>query len=243
MILIDDRVGSIDLADPLRRLNYAPVTVTRLTYADVAFIGRGIRGAPVHVGIELKRLEDLTSSLRSGRLPAHQNMGMSEVYDYRWLVVEGDYGVDRSGQMTVVGRFGKQRPTHAGMTLDEIEGRLLTLGIVTGLHLRHTAHRWQTLRFIGRLYRWWTDRDLDAHASHLVEQTHTSPIRLDAFRELLRRLPGVGIATSKAAKEAFGSPQAALSASVDEWAALKVKGKRLGRKAAETIVRFCREGE
>lgn len=242
MILVDDRVGSIDLAEPLRKLGL-DVAVTRLMFADVAFSGRGIKGAPVQIGIELKRLEDLTNSLRSGRLGGHQNPGLVTTYDYRWLVVEGDYGVDRQGCMTVAGRFGKTRATHAGMTLSEVEGRLLTMTVTSGLYTRHTTARWQTLRFMQRLYRWWNDTDMDSHKSHLVSVAPTSPIQLDKFRELLRCLPGVGIGVSRAAKEYFGSPAAALNGTVDEWAQLCVNGRKLGKKAAMQIVAFCHGGD
>jgi ERCC4-type nuclease len=240
MLLVDDRVGSRDLATPLRGLGLS-VELVRLPYADVAFNGRGVGGAAVLVGVELKNLSDLCSSLRTGRLAGHQNPGLSGTYDHRWLVVEGRYGSDRQGAITSFKR-GRSRALHGQMTLAEVEGRLLTLELATGLHVRHTGGRWQTLRFIQCLYRWWTDKAQDAHKSHLVPHVLPSLIPMSTFRRVVGQLPGVGPAASKAAEARFGTLARACQAPVQEWAALDVGGRKLGMKQAEAIVRFLREG-
>jgi ERCC4-type nuclease len=240
MLLVDDRVGSRDLAQPLRKLGLAVESV-RLPYADIAFEGRGVGGASVLVGVELKNLSDLCGSLRTGRLAGHQNPGLGSTYDHRWLIVEGRYGRDRWGAITRMSR-GRRSPLHGQMTLSEVEGRLLTLELETGLHVRHTEARWQTLRFLACLYHWWTDRDQDQHRSHLVAHVAPTLRPMSQFRRVLGQLEGVGPALSKAAEARFGVLAKAMHAPVQEWAALDVGGRKLGMKQAEAIVRFLREG-
>lgn len=241
MLLVDDRVGSADLVVPLRRMGLT-VRAVRLPFADIAFQGRGVGGDPVEVGIEFKNMGDLCGSLRSGRLAGHQNPGLGAAYDVRWLVVEGVYEVDSAG-IIMLPRQGRMRAAHARITLDEVEGRLLTLSVATGLHIRHTVYRWQTLRFIARLYRWWAD-GVDAHTSHVVVHTPPTVAPMSRFRQMFMPVVGLGARATLAAEVAFGSPQRACNASEAEWAALVVSkdGKRLGHKTAQAVVAFIREG-
>lgn len=90
-ILLDDREGSGALAQ------YAPLqdlaTLTRLEYADAAFLGKGPDGTTPWIGIEVKSLFDLLSSLDTKRLQGSQLPGMLAEYDVSYLLV---YGVARS---------------------------------------------------------------------------------------------------------------------------------------------------
>ena len=61
--------------------------LANLGWSDVEFVGRGESGAPVLVGVEIKRLTELTSDW--DRLVGHQIPKMMEHYDHRWLVVWG----------------------------------------------------------------------------------------------------------------------------------------------------------
>ena len=58
MILLDRRIGSSDLYQPLRACNL-PVELTTLESADVAWLGRGPEGVPTPIGVEIKRIGDL----------------------------------------------------------------------------------------------------------------------------------------------------------------------------------------
>lgn len=90
-ILLDDREGSGSLAQytPLRDL----ATLTRLEYGDAAFLGRGPNDSTPWIGIEVKSLFDLLSSLDTKRLQGSQLPGMLAEYDVSYLLV---YGVARS---------------------------------------------------------------------------------------------------------------------------------------------------
>jgi ERCC4-type nuclease len=126
------------------------------------------------------------------------------------------------------------------MTLDEVEGRLLTLELETGLHVRHTVGRWHTLRFVARLYRWWTDQAQDQHKSHLVAHVAPTLMPMSRMRQMLAPLEGVGPKATRAAEAHFGTVHRAVNASVTDWAGLDIGGRRLGTKAAQAIVRFLR---
>lgn len=240
MVFVDDRIGSRDLAAPLQKAGL-DVELVRLPFADVAFEGRGNGGRPVNIGVELKVVQDLASSLRTGRLSGHQVPGLVQEYDYQWLVVEGQYGADRAGALTVI-RRGHTHRAHGALTLDEVEGRLLTLELQMGLHVRHTAARWQTLRFLIRLYRWWTDTNKDDHRSHLTPHVAPTLVQLSDLRCVLSQIPGVGRVVSKAAETQFRTLARAVTATVDEWATLDCGGRKLGKKTATRVVQFCREG-
>lgn len=249
MILIDDREdrkGSGELIKPLKAAGYE-VLKTRLEYGDVSFEGRGSGGKSVSVGIELKRLSDLQGSLRSGRLAGHQLPGLlgpEGIYDYAFLVVEGQYRADSTGHLMVFkGARKGWRPLPGGMTVAEMEKQILTLEMCVGIHIRFTTDRDATVRFIGLLYRWFTDTALDAHTSHLAIHQPTGVLPLSKRRQALCGIPGVGRKLSNVVESQFGSIRNAVNASVDDWAALestddKGRTRKLGTKVATQIVDF-----
>jgi ERCC4-type nuclease len=248
MILVDSRVGSVDLADPLRDMGL-PVEVTQLTFGDVCFEGRGNNDKPVLVGVELKKLSDLVSSLRTGRLSGHQVPGMigpDGAYDFAWIVVEGTWRVGASGVIETPHRFGGWKSLPGKMTGSEMEKRLLTLEMLCGLHIRFTTNRAATLHCLATLFRWWNDQSMDRHSTHLVEHTSHGFLPLSEFRQVVKRLPGVGLQASLAAETWFGGNLiTAFNAPAEEWAEIftvdkKGNPRRLGTKTGERIVAFLK---
>ncbi len=237
MLFIDDRVGSRDLLSPLQRAGL-DADLARLPFGDVAFAGRGVGDKPVNVGIELKVVADAIQSLRSERLAGHQVPGMVPMYDYRWLVIEGARRTDRQGQILL--RRGQFQWTPV-MSLAEFEKRLITLEMVMGLKIRFTQTRYETVRFLCQLYRWWTDTSMDDHRSHIAVHEQPTMIPLSRFRQAVVKWPHIGIRTSLMVEETFGgSIRRAATASVNEWAAIPVAkgGRRLGTKHAQDVVDF-----
>lgn len=250
MIWVDERVGSKDLAEPLAAMG-VEVEVTALDYADVAFTGRGDNDALVSIGIELKKLPDLISSLRTGRLSGHQLLGLTgpeKVYDFGWLLVEGEWKPDAKGNITVPPRRSQmfKWTVLPGMPVSEMEKRLTTLDLLGGLRVRHTASRACTLHFIVNLFRWWNDKAMNRHDTHLTPHTAHGFLPLSDFRQTVMRFPNVGLKASKAVEEYFGANlQDAVNASVAEWAEIitfdkQGKPRRLGTKAAQNIINFVK---
>jgi len=255
MLLIDDRAGSADLLKPLLAAGL-PAELTRLESADIAFIGKGPKGASIDIGIELKRLDgsstDLTQSLRSGRLAGAQlpkMVGPKGAYDYAWLLIEGIWRHDENGQVAVYrGPRNGWKPIKGRMSASELEKQILTLELCGGLHVRYTNSRTDTIRAISALYRWFTDKNMDRHTSHLKVHEVPTLMPVSEYRRLYMSIPGVGYKLSQAVENHFkGGPRQAVCASIDEWSNItqlsdEGKPRKLGNKAATKIVAFLRGG-
>jgi ERCC4-type nuclease len=256
MLFVDTAVGSKDLVTQFKKMGL-PVEPTHLTYADVAFEGRGNDDKPVMVGIELKKMTscsgDLMDSLRSGRLAGHQMLGLTgedKVYDYAWLLIEGEWRIGSHGE-TLLPHKRMYRtvwePARGGMLASEMEKRILTLELLGGIRVRHTRDRASSLHFISALYRWFTDTTMDRHTTHLVDHEPLGLIKLSDFRRAVMKWPGVGLRFSKSVEQHFaGSIRAAANADAQEWSGIvhydqkQNKSRRFGIKAAEAVVKFCR---
>jgi ERCC4-type nuclease len=240
MILVDRRVGSNDLLAPLKAAGFEAQLV-ELEYGDIAFEGKGPNGTTLNIGIELKVLGDLINSLRTGRLAGHQLPGLLKTYDYAWLLVEGQWEQNTKGQvLTQKRRMGIWTPMKGGMSASELDKQLLTLELCGGLHVAHTSTRADTIRLVGNLYRWWTDRSLDGHTSHLALHTAPAVYAISPFRAAVCSWPGIGVKTSKAVEQRFPSIRCAAAAPVEEWATITTGDRKLGKKTAERIVKFLR---
>jgi ERCC4-type nuclease len=238
VILVDSKTGKRDKPEdfiiPLKRLGL-PAEKAVLQFGDFAFVGRGINDTPVSIGIELKKFRDLIVSLRTGRLQGHQLVGLQQAFDYRWLIIEGSWKQGRHGELVQ----GKT-PVHGRMTGAELEKRLVTLEVQGGLRIRHTFSRADTLRVLGCLYRWWTDRNLDSHDSHITIYHPPTLVPISQFRQTVSTLPGIGLKLSQAVEIHFHkSLRYAFEASANQWA--EIEGIGLG--TAEKIVNAIRGGK
>lgn len=255
-LFVDDRGGSLGrqaveehIYQPLKRMNL-PVELTRLEYGDFAFEGRGPEDRPLSIGIELKRLQDLATSIRNGRLAGHQLPGLTgrdSVFDAAWLVIEDHWKTNAIGEIVLYhGKRVGWRPLKGMMTASVLHKKVLTYELRGGLHVRYTNTRHDTLRFIHDLYRWWTDKSMDAHSSHVSVHRPYSYLAMSDFRETVSRFPGIGIKTSLAVEQRFhGSLREAVNATVSDWAEIETvdrsgKRRRLGSAVAARIVAFCR---
>lgn len=244
MLLVDYRDGSKDLIRPLQKLGLE-VEETDLEFGDIAFVGRGIGGKPVQVGIEFKKLSECIGSLRTERLQGHQAPGMQDAYDFRWLLVEGELHIDRAGLLQR--RVGKRefKPIPGRMTLSEYNRRLLSMHLCWGLNPERTDNTAQTMKWIEACYRSWTDVDQDKHTSHLGIYQPPTLVPISDFRRAVCSWPTIGIRTSKAVEDHFKYVSVAAVAGVSQWAEIEVitdagKPRRIGTKDAEKIVAFLR---
>ena len=237
MILLDKRAGSHELKAPLTALGL-PVEETTLDYGDLLFEGRGEQGKPVTVAIEYKKLSELVTSLRTGRLQGHQALGM-QTFDFRWLLIEGELIYDKRGKL--LRRKGRRSfgLLGGGMSVGELFKRLLVLQLRLGLTPMLVRQRRDALKFIEALYRTWTDADLDQHKSHIAVYDPPTLIPLSDERKLYMRLPGVGVKTSGLIEKHFRSPIDAFTRHRLEWQ--EIEG--IGPKTATQIEQFLRRGK
>ena len=249
MILIDPRAGSRDLVAPLAAAG-VPVEEQYLDFGDLAFMGRGVQGAPLFLGIEHKKLPDLVQSLASDRLlfqltgtPEHPG-GMFGMYDRQYLIIEGEWDHDVNGRIVTASKLRRAvTPLKGAPPAAVLEQRILTLETRAGLRVRWTRSQKETIRYVSALYRFWTDRDLDEHRSHLAihapDFDRSLVVPHSRQRLFAAMLPGVGYHKSEAVAKQFSSlsieDMAALPAS--EW--MKVEG--IGKKLAADIVKFCKD--
>jgi ERCC4-type nuclease len=213
VLLVDDRIGSKDLRGAFERQGLS-VDLQRLDACDFAFVGRGIDNEPITIGIELKRLRadddgrtDLLQSLRSGRLAGHQLGGMQE-YDRAWLVTEGIWRANDQGVAEIWNRGG-WTALAPGLLMGDIEAEILSVVTCGGLSYWHCPRSADTVRFVTRLYRWWTDKALNEHRSH--QKIYIPPPDRALFVEpspvtvmLFAGVKGLGYGKAAAVDEHFG---------------------------------------
>lgn len=246
MILIDDREGSKQFESPLREQGI-PCELTRLDFGDFAFLGRGEKGAEVMIGVEHKKLSDLVQSLES-RLPGHQLPGLVTSYDRAYLIIEGEWTHDKAGKAVSFIKETNRKRKVPGLPQGalEFEKRLLCLETRGGVRIRHCNTRRDSLRVLVALYRFWTDKDLDQHKSHLAihapDMDSALGIPVSAFRRAVAQLPGIGFKTSAAVESRFGgSFRKMMLAPEAEWAEIVTtddagKTRRIGPSRAKQIV-------
>ena len=250
MIYVDDRAGSDELVAPLKKLGL-PVEEKRLKSADIAFTGRGTNGVPLLIGVEHKKLPDLVQSMTTHRLQ-EQLEAQIQMYDRSYLIVEGDWDFNDEGRV-VLWKGQRKKPLRGSPPAAELLQRLLTIATRADIAVWPLHSRRATLIFLTALYRWWTDKDLDEHKSHIgvkspdVDLGTRLPLS-DFRRNVMVTLPDIGFAASKAVEERCwshelgrGSRQKMNFLSVDDWANLEVmdrKGKlrKLGMSRACRIV-------
>lgn len=258
MILVDRRVGSKDLLVPLQKAGL-DAELDDLQFADVAFMGRGIGGAPLMIGVELKTLADLVQSMTTERLQGFQLPGLLRTYDPDltgqrvYLIVEGEWKTDRNGRLVRRVGPGLWKPMQGAPPASALRKRLLTLASRAGITVWSTSNRADTVAFVADLYRYWTDKRLDNHRSHLAIYSPDVDSRLlstpSIFRQVISGLPGIGMKVVEAAESYFeGSIKRAIMASPKVWAELTTTDRegnprRFGAKKAEQLLQAINKGE
>lgn len=238
LLLVDPRLGSKDLIEPLRMmgLDVDPVQID----ADIAFEGRGIGGTPVTIGVEFKKLGELVQALQTERLQGHQLLQMQAAFEFKWLLVEGEIITDAQGFLSR--RIGKRKFVRlpGGMTLDSLWKRLLTLQICGGLTPVLVETRVHTLHFVETLYHFWTDKNQDEHKSHIAIYEPPTLVPPSQFRRTIFTLPGIGQDLARKAESRFGSLREAFNASEVGWADIEGVGMRTAHKVVEAITKTTR---
>lgn len=251
MILVDYREGSADFVKPLeaRGLDAAEVGAPGLYAGDFAWTGKGIGGAPVEVGIEFKTLSEMIDSFHTNRLQEQvmkmrgAEPGERPLYDFAWLLFEGEVIFDDHGRL--LKRTGRKsfKPMPGRMTHQELLKRLFGLQLNAGVAWINTESRRESLDVIQALYRFWTDKNLDEHDSHIAIYHPESLVPISDFRQTVSSacFPGISVRKSIGVERAFkGSLRRAVNATAEEWAAVECKDqkgnvKRLGMSIAQKI--------
>lgn len=243
VIWVDSRVGSKELLPGLRKAG-ARAELAKLDSGDFMFEGRGPDG-PVSIAIERKTIPDLVDSLQSGRLQGNDERAqlhrLRAAYDFVWLLVEGLWETDKHGMLVRRALHGTKPIKGCHMTADGLSKSLVSLEVKGGLRVRQTASQAQSVAFLVALCRWWTEKAWDGHSTLLTPYAGHTIGHLSIFREMVMKLPDVGVSASKAVELAFGGSLARLlQSTVADWSELELvtaQGpRRLGEKRACRIV-------
>lgn len=237
-LLIDYREGSEALVAPLLEAKL-PAIESDLNSGDLAFVGRGVGGEGVMIGIEHKTIADALSSLRSNRLN-EQAEKMEKDFAVRYIIVEGEIIINERGQLMRRAGWKTQKP-YPGIRATEFFKRLFVLHLQRGLTPIFSPNRRTTIKIIEYLYRIWTDQDFDEHKSHLGLYQPPTHALASEFVDVISRLPGCGMKVASAAEKKFGTIRAAVNATEGDWAELTTKDKsgharRFGGSNAQKVV-------
>lgn len=250
MILLDDRVGAIELLPYFRPYGDLRVESTRLEFGDACWPGQGPDGECM-VGLERKRISDLVQSIRSHRLAGHQLPGLCTTYAYVYLLVEGIYRPGPHGELEESCGKGWRS---LGVSYLEIHQHLSTLEQLGSIVVRRSAYPNESAAIIAGLYKWWA-KPWTAHRSHKQIYCPT-PANLQSRKvgfispeETIRRkygdpavlvwrmaaqLPGLDT-KAEAVAEYFRRPSAMFAATVVEWQQIKGIGKHLATRYVEAF--------
>lgn len=216
-----------------------PAYAGTMQFGDFAFIGRGIDGADIHIGIELKRSKDLVSSVQSKRFSGHQLLGLIPTYDHVWLLTEGIW---RAGSDGIFEHFvGGWKPVRATsrVMMNDIEAWILSQVICGGVNYWHCSTQHDTVRFLSVLYRWWTDKDLDQHRSHQViylpPPGRAAMVEPSDTQKMISCIPGVGWEKSAVLEQMYGSMNALCLATPKDLQAIDGVGPKIAKKIVDTL--------
>ncbi len=238
MILVDDRKGSAELLQPLRRVTtVVPSLIQRLEFGDIAFEGWGPGGRKM-IGVERKTLHDMLHCIDDSRFTGHQMVGMRDYYWKSYLLVEGTWRPHDPDGTLMEGynggswrelRYRTQRVRYSKLRryLFSIE-----LAGVTVLYTRDIAH---TAYDIVELYHYFQKRWED-HTS-LMEIQQVAIPTLKGKPSLVRKwandIEDIGVKLSQDAERMFRTPIRLAEADERDW--LRIHG--IGVTTAQRIVR------
>ncbi len=246
MLLIDPRVGSVDLLPHIKKFG-VPCELAQLDYGDFVFTGCGPDSTTRTYAFERKRLSDMIQSMRSGRLSGHQLIGLLDTYHSVSVIVEGNYRPGKDGILEEQ-HYGKYwKPAAGGKVMyRELDAFTTTLNQLCGVSILRSNDAYETAVMLCTRYIW-AQKEWESHTGHLAIHSDTPEwervqsgfikpsIRLvkpSLLRKLANQLEGIGWGRSKAVAEHFTTAQEMVNAPVKEW--LKIEG--IGKGIAGKVV-------
>ena len=250
MLFVDWRTGSGELI-PLLDVLKLPTQKMTLPFADFAFVGNGLNGELIPVGIERKALKDWIDSFYSGRFSGHQLPGLldpNQGYQVVYVIVEGiwrmhhetglvqvptkDYGKSKKVQWVDLNIGTDTHPK--GMMWRELEAAFTTFELKGGVIFRRTRDRNETCKLVATLYHWWVGKEWAEHKSHLRFRTsEVDPqvlVKPSLARQVAALLPGIGWTKSAAAAGQFKTVYDMVQASEKDWQEVDGVGKSMAKK-------------
>jgi ERCC4-type nuclease len=235
MILVDSRTGSVEIAPLLQKS-----IICCLEYADFAFSGNGPSG-PVNIGVERKTLYDFLQSMTTGRLSGHQIIGLTQQYDWTYILLEGIWRPDReTGLLQHINRQGKWAAVSQGsrrFMARDIYNFINTLQVMCNIITITTSNRWETAMWLTACHGWW-NKEWGRHRSHLQFQkpiVHAQLRKPSLVTKIASQLTGIGWDKARKIGEWFGTPAELVEATEEELAEIEGIGPKLAERIVEEI--------
>lgn len=205
----DEKVGT-DMLDLIRKHRASPTALHKhLSSGDFCFAGEGSTG-PALIGVERKRIKDMLSSLRTGRL-AEQLVAMLNHYDYSFLVLEGTFRTNwYSGILE--DKYGKDyAPVYVGKSTFlglELESALTSILATTSIRYIRTRTEKETVEWLVSLNHAfsspWDKQLAKVTAIHQPEQYATVG-KASTVRRVSHALSGLGWEKSGVLEQNYSS--------------------------------------
>lgn len=264
-LLIDSRVGSKDL---VTHPSLSPISVlTELDSGDIAFHGNGPDDSQVWIGVELKSVSELLSSISTGRVQATQIPKMVHEFDISWLLY---YGIFRPGPDTgslqvlrarrkIKGKWRWRQATSEDIggkglswTDFKVGNRSVPYGYLKsslftysaeGVRCEAVLDLEEVVAWIFGYYRWW-QKDWEDHRGLRTfdnsRQVSLMPGMDDGMHlraRIAKELPGIGFERAISAAGHFRSVREMVNAEEETWK--EVPG--IGGVVAGAVVRAVGE--
>lgn len=260
MILIDDRDGSRDLADmPVLENHHVMGRIETeiggkvVPVGDVLLTGHGPNGSTLRIGVELKSIHDLLSSISTGRLGGTQIPRMLKAFDVAVILF---YGVYRCGPFNhlQVRRWKNRKQTWVTykvggrpVPFSFLEGWMLTASLLptvgggTPLIIKHVYDINEAAVWL-RVLDGWLDKPWDRHRGLAVfdkSRELSAPPDADPVEFQIARtassFPGLDWVRGWAAAAYFDSVREMVNADITEWQKIKGIGPVLSKEAVRAI--------
>ena len=238
MIVLDPRVGSGHL---LASLESAGLQVERrkLDFADIAFAGNGPEG-PIHIGVEVKAVGDLVSSLVDKRFTGRQLPGMIRCYERVYLAVVGRTQPGDTGGI-LTDRHRKWFEIPSSLSWEQLEGMKMSLREHQNVRIVEFDDDKTLVAWIVAVHKWWS-RPWEDHKSHIAASVRMEyapasdriswmPPEPTNASMVAGNIPGIGLEFAKRIGDYFDNPLEMASAKREIWNNIKGLGERRAARA------------
>lgn len=241
MILVDLNKGSIELLPHIQRLK-VQAERSALIFGDFCFEGYGPEGI-ITIGIERKTLPDMLACIDDSRYGGHQRVGMAQMYQQNYLIIEGVWGVgappyqdgillEQKGSAWIPLRYRTQRVAYS-----KLRRYLFSVGL-TGVQVLYTRDPFHTAQDVVNCYHYWQKQWGDHTAMRAVQKLNIATLQRkpSLTRKWADSIEGVGVKFGEDAERLFRTPVRLANSEETDW----LKIKRVGVALAQSIVRQIR---
>lgn len=224
-----------DLLAAIRRVGMK-AEKTDLEFGDVCFEGNGPRG-PLAIGIERKRIHDMLACIEDSRYNGHQRVGMSQLYDKSYLLLEGIWRPhDPRGTLMEgnhQGAWWDSKPGGRYVLYSKLRRYLFSVEL-SGVHILYTRDLFHSAFDICELFHYYQKKWTDHKAMKQIQKLTLPSLR--GKPPLVRRwaedIEGVGETFGEQAERLFKTPIALATSEALQWRCLP----RIGEGLANDII-------